>query len=79
MFRGTTQWAQMHGRRECTEADVATILAEISDECGGATLHRITSSSTRGEEYLEATGGNAMPGPEDMAVDENAGSVQRVT
>ena len=75
MFRGTTQWAQLHGRRECTEADVATILAEISDACGGATLHRITSSSTRGEEYLEAAGRNAMLGPEDMAVDENAGSV----
>ena len=75
MFRGTTQWAQLHGRRECTEADVATILAEISDECGGATLHRITSSSTRGEEYLEAAGRNAMLGPEDMAVEEHAADV----
>ena len=74
MFRGITQWAQIHGRRECTEEDVATILAEISDGCGGATLHRITASSTRGEEYLEAAGRNAMLGPEDMAVDENAGS-----
>ena len=48
---------------------------EILDQCGGATLHRITSSNTRGEEYLEAAGRNAMLGPEDMAVDENAGDV----
>ena len=75
MFRGTTQWAQIHGRRECADADVAAILVEISDQCGGATLHRITSSNTRGEEYLEAAGRNAMLGPEDMAVDENAGDV----
>ena len=75
MFRGTTQWAQIHGRRECTDADVAAILVEILDQCGGATLHRITSSNTRGEEYLEAAGRNAMLGPEDMAVDENAGDV----
>ena len=75
MFRGTTQWAQIHGRRECTDADVAAILVEISDQCGGATLHRITSSNTRGEEYLEAAGRNAMLGPEDMAVDENADDV----
>ena len=45
---------------------------EILEQCGGATLHRITSSNTRGEEYLEAAGRNAMLGPEDMAVDENA-------
>ena len=75
MFRGTTQWAQIHGRRECTDADVATILVEIWNQCGGAALHRITSSNTRGEEYLEAAGRNAMLGPEDMAVDENAGDV----
>ena len=75
MFRGTTQWAQIHGRRECADADVAAILAEILDQCGGATLHRITSSNTRGVEYLEAAGRNAMLGPEDMAVDENAGDV----
>ena len=75
MFRGTTQWAQIHGRRECADADVAAILVEISDQCGGATLHRITSSNTRGEEYLEAAGRNAMLGPQDMAVDENAGDV----
>ena len=48
---------------------------EILDQCGGATLHRVTSSYTRGEEYLEAAGRNAMLGPEDMAVDENAGDV----
>lgn len=75
MFRGTTQWAQIHGRRECTDADVAAILVEILDERGGATLHRITSSNTRGEEHLEAAGRNAMLGPEDMAVDENTGDV----
>ena len=75
MFRGTTQWAQIHGRRECTDTDVAAILVEIKRRSGGATLHRITSSSTRGEEYLEAAGRNAMLGPEDMAVDENAGDV----
>ena len=75
MLRGTTQWAQIHGRRECTDADVAAILVEISDQCGGATLHRITSSNTRGEEYLEAAGRNSMLEPEDMAVDENAGEV----
>ena len=44
---------------------------EISDQCGGATLHRITPSNTKGEEYLEAASRNAMLGPEDMAVDEN--------
>ena len=75
MLRGTTQWAQIHGRRECTDADVAAILVEISKQCGGATLHRITSSNTRGEQYLEAAGRNAMLGPEDMAVDENTGDV----
>ena len=75
MFSGTTQWEQIHGRRECTDADVAAILVEILDQCGGATLHRITSSNTRGEEYLEAAGRNAMLGPEDIAVDENAGGV----
>ena len=75
MFQGTTQWAQIHGRRECADTDVAAILGEISKQCGGATLHRITSSNTRGEEYLEAAGRNAMLGPEDMAVDENAGDV----
>ena len=75
MSSGTTQWAQIHGRRECTDADVAAILVEISDQCGGVTLHRITSSNTRGEEYLEAAGRNAMLGPEDMADDENAGDV----
>ena len=64
--------AQIHGRRECTDADVAAILVEILDQCGGATLHRITSSNTSGEEYLETAGRNAMLGPEDMAVDENA-------
>ena len=53
MFRSTTQWAQVHGRRECADADVAAILVEISDQCGGATLHRVTSSYTKGEEYLE--------------------------
>ena len=73
MLRGTTQWAQIHGRRECTDADVAAILVEISKQYGGATLHRITSSNTRGEQYLEAAGRNAMLGPEDMAVDENTG------
>ena len=78
MFRGTTQWAQIHGRRECTDADVAAILVDILDQCGGATLHRITSSNTRGEEYLEAAGRNAMLGPEDMAVDENDGDVDDV-
>ena len=72
MSSGTTQWAQIHGRRECTDADVAAILVEILDQCGGASLHRITSSNTRGEEHLEAAGRNAMLGPEDMAVDENA-------
>ena len=46
---------------------------EISDHCGGATLHRVTSSYTRGDAYLEASGRNFMLGPEDMAVDENAG------
>ena len=75
MFRGTTQWAQIHGRRECTDADVAAILVEISDQCGGATLHRITTSNTGGEEYLETAGRNAMLGPEDIAVEENAGDV----
>ena len=75
MFGGTVQWAHIHGRRECADADVAAILVEILDQCGGATLHRITSSNTRGEEYLEAAGRNAMLGPEDMAVDENAGDV----
>ena len=44
---------------------------EISDQYGGATLHRITPSNTKGEEYLEAASRNAMLGPEDMAVDEN--------
>ena len=75
MFRGTTQWAQIHGRRECTDADVAAILAEIFDCYGGATLHRITSSNTRGEEYLETEGRNSMLGTEEMAVDENVGDV----
>ena len=75
MSSGTTQWAQIHGRRECADEDVAAILVEISDQCGGATLHRITPSNTRGEEYLEAAGRNAMLGPEDMAVDENVGDV----
>ena len=75
MFRGTTQWAQIHGRRECTDADVTAILVEILNQCGGVTLHRVTSSNTRGEEYLEPAGRNAMLGPEDMAVDENAGDV----
>ena len=75
MFGRTVQWAHIHGRRECTDADVAAILAEISDQCGGAMLHRVTRSNTRGEEYLEAAGRNAMLGPEDMAVDENVGDV----
>ena len=75
MSSGTTQWAQIHGRRECAEADVTAILMEISDHCGGATLHRVTSSYTRGDEYLEASGRNFMLGPEDMAVDENVGDV----
>ena len=44
---------------------------EIREQHGGATLHRITPSNTKGEEYLEAAGRNAMLGPEDMAVDEN--------
>ena len=48
---------------------------EILDQCGEATLHRITSSNTRGEKYLEAAGRNAMLEPEDMAVDENVGDV----
>ena len=48
---------------------------EISDHCGGATLHRVTSSCTRGDGYLEASGRNFMLGPEDMADDENAGDV----
>ena len=73
MSSGTTQWAQIHGRRECAEADVTAILMEISDHCGGATLHRVTSSYTRGDGYLEASGRNFMLGPEDMADDENAG------
>ena len=46
---------------------------EISEHCGGATLHRVTSSYTRGDDYLEASGRNFMLGPEDMADDENAG------
>ena len=71
-WEGTTQRAQVHGRRECTDEDVAAILLEISNQCGGSTLHRIISSNTRGEEYLETAGRNAMLGPEDMAVDENA-------
>ena len=75
MFSGTTQWAQIHGRKECAEADVAAILAEVSDQCGGASLHRITRSNTRGEQYLEAAGRSAMLEPEDMAVDESAGEV----
>ena len=73
MSSGTTQWAQLHGRRECTEAEVTSILNEISEHCGGATLHRVTSSYTRGDDYLEASGRNFMLGPEDMADDENAG------
>ena len=44
---------------------------EIREQHGGATLHRITPSNTKGEEYLEAASRNAMLGPEDMAVDEN--------
>ena len=48
---------------------------EIREQHGGATLHRITPSNTKGEEYLEAASRNAMLGPEDMAVDENAGDV----
>ena len=48
---------------------------EIREQHGGATLHRITSSNTRGEEHLESAGRHAMLGPEDMAVDENAGDV----
>ena len=75
MFGGTFQWARTHGRRECAEADVAAILAEVSDQCGGASLHRITRSNTRGEQYLEAAGRNAMLEPEDMAVDDSAGEV----
>ena len=75
MSRCTTQWAQIDGRRECDDAEVATILKEIVDQCGGATLHRITPSNIRGAEYLEAAGRNSMLGPEDMAVDENAGDV----
>ena len=73
MSSGTTQWAQIHGRRECTEAEVTSILNDISEHCGGATLHRVTSSYTRGDDYLEASGRNFMLGPEDMADDENAG------
>ena len=73
MSSGTTQWAQIHGRRECAEAEVTSILNEISEHCGGATLHRVTSSYTRGDDYLEASGRNFMLGPEDMADDENAG------
>ena len=69
---GTTQRAQIHGRRECTDEDVEAILLEISNQCGSSTLHRIISSNTSGEEYLETAGRNAMLGPEDMAVDENA-------
>ena len=50
-------------------------MEEIIEECGDATLHHITSSDTRGEDYLEPAGRNAMLGPEDMAVDENVGDV----
>ena len=71
-WEGTTQRAQIHGRRECTDEDVEAILLEISNQCGSWTLHRIISSNTSGEEYLEPAGRNAMLGPEDMAVDENA-------
>ena len=73
--RCTIQWARLLGRRQCTDADVSAILAEILQECGGATLHCVTSSNTRGEQYLEAAGRHAMLGPEDIAVDENAGNV----
>ena len=66
---------ERNGRRECTDAEIATILVEIWNQCGGVSLHRITSSNTRGEEYLEAAGRNAMLEPEDMVVDENAGDV----
>ena len=73
MFGGTFQWAHTHGRRECADADVAAILAEISDQCGGATLHRITHSSDGREQTVEAAGRNAMLDSEDLAVDENVG------
>ena len=71
-WEGSTQRAQIHGRRECTDEDVEAILLEISNQCGSSTLHRIISANTSGEEYLETAGRNAMLGPEDMAVDENA-------
>ena len=71
-WEGNTQWAQIHGRRECTDEDVEAILLEISKQCGSSTLHRIKSPNTSGEEYLETAGRNAMLGPEDMAVDENS-------
>ena len=71
-WEGNTQWAQIHGRRECTDEDVEAILLEISKQCGSSTLHRIKPPNTSGEEYLETAGRNAMLGPEDMAVDENA-------
>ena len=71
-WEGNTQWAQIHGRRECTDEDVEAILLEISKQCGSSTLHRIKPPNTSGEEYLETAGRNAMLGPEDMAVDENS-------
>ena len=74
-WEGTTQRAQIHGRRECTDEDVEAILLEISKQCGSSTLHRIISPNTSGEEYLETAGRNAMLGPEDMAVDENGDDV----
>ena len=73
--RGTIQWARVYGRLQCTDAVVSAILAEISQECGGVTLHCITSSNTRGEQFLEAAGRNAMLGPEDSVVDETTGIV----
>ena len=75
MLRDTVQWARLHGRREFESADVAAILAEILDQCGSATLHRITCSNDRGEQYLDAAGRRAMLEPEDMAVDEDTGEV----
>ena len=51
------------------------ILSEITTQCGRATLHRITPTGNRGEQYLEAAGRRAMLEPEEMVVDEVAGEV----
>ena len=64
-----------YGRQECEAADVEAILTAITNQRGSATLHRITVTTNRGEEYLEPASRRAMLGPEDMAVDEEAGEI----